>query len=64
MRTLVIYSYYDAKTGKQVQSTEGVIIEGWVTPARVEAAVIKKWNKTNYYGNSKTIRIESEETIF
>jgi hypothetical protein len=64
MKTQVIYSYFDEKTGKQLQSSEGVIIEGKVTPARVEAAVIEKWQKNRYNGNSKTIQIEYENIIF
>ena len=63
MKTQVIYSYFDEKTGNRLQSTEGVIIEGLVTPARVEAAVLEKWIKSNYNGNSKTIIIEQENKV-
>lgn len=60
-RTNVIYSYWDNKINNKIQSSTGVDIEGIVTPARVRAAVIQKWKKSQYKdGDNLSIAIEQE----
>jgi len=62
--TNIIYSYFDNKEDKRLQSSTGIDIEGKVTPSRIRAAVIDKWNKTKYTtGDFNSIEIEHEEIV-
>lgn len=59
----VIYSYFDEKEGKRLQSQDGVIIAGYVTPAKLKIAVYERWNKIGYFGNLETLEVVSKESI-
>lgn len=61
--TVVFYSYFDDKTGEYAQSSDGVVIEGTVTPQRVKAAVLQKWEKIGYRADIGSVRIEREEVL-